>query len=157
MESRNGSKLCCVPMVVEGFRDAKVAKTGSLFLRSSGIVGERMGHSETGQPQGDGVRRLTRVSESGTGCRKDDMWLSKQALPLLEFFFEPATCQGKRVGEISFPFKICFFLSHAALILRSRIHAIPLSFLGQLHCGLNRNLGANSNISHVTEGALISV
>lgn len=84
------------------------------------------------------------------------MRLSKQALPLLEFFFEPASCQGKRVGEISFPFKICFFLSHAALILRSRIHAIPLSFLGQLHCGLNRNLGANP-ISPMSLKGLLSL
>lgn len=50
-----------------------------------------------------GEEAYSSIWEVGQGCGKNDVWLSKQALPVLDFYFEPASCPEKRVGEI-FPF-----------------------------------------------------
>lgn len=56
------------------------------------------------------------------------MCLSKQALPILEFSFVLDSCSEKKVGGLSFPFKICFFLSGVALILKVKNSCYYSSF-----------------------------
>lgn len=70
VESRNGRKLHCVAMTVEGFGDAKVNKTWSLHLRSSGLVEREWNTWLAWWPQSsDGRRRQRLGSGSGTGLK----------------------------------------------------------------------------------------
>lgn len=102
VESKNGDNFCCVPMAVEGLKGAKVGKMWSLHLRSCGLVEREWNTRMARWPESsNGGWRVTPGPGSATGVGKGWVWLSKQAFPTLEFFFEPGSCPEKRVEEKS--------------------------------------------------------